>query len=703
LVRRSPTLRAISASTVVILVGMIAMIGGLGFAATQYQGSMFSSTLSSVQETSEVLGELDRSLTESLGPMIEVLYRPSGGEQLDQSVEAYRESSAAISAAFDRAEEDLAGRGSASELAAVRETWESVDAVVRASPEEWSNEELLEAFSRGFDPWLEQVLIPLDTMDVQRLDTRQATIEEMSARSEQVSDAQRLIGPLLAAMVAAALVVSLLAIRRVSLRVVQPLAEVGDAARKMHDDVSFEPVRVQGAVTEVQDLAATLNEAAASVHRHHRILRDQALTDTMTSLPNRDAFAETLRSLLEGPYESSVAVLFIDLDDFKDVNDSLGHAAGDELLRVVASRLLSVTRGAETVARLGGDEFAVALTVAADSNGPTAVADRICRALEEPLQVDGDSVAMGCSIGIATSRSSGGPVDVDTLLGKADFAMYMAKSQGKGRFEVYSEGVHAELTSRTHLARDIGEALRRNEFVLEYQPLVVLNTRRLVGFEALIRWEHPSRGLVPPGLFVPLAEDSGAITEIGAWVLEEACSALAEYQRYDEHLVMNVNVSPRQLADPGFPAQVMTTLQRHDIAPRELTLEVTEAMAMTSTEDAARALAQLRRQGVHVALDDFGTGFSSLQYLGDLPADTIKIDRSFVDSSRAHNHTTLEAIVTLAQKLGMQVIAEGIEREEDVERLTRLGSLMGQGYLFARPMSVGDAREFVRAGASNRN
>ncbi|MEZ5239185.1 MAG: EAL domain-containing protein [Microthrixaceae bacterium] len=238
--------------------------------------------------------------------------------------------------------------------------------------------------------------------------------------------------------------------------------------------------------------------------------------------------------------------------------------------------------------------------------------------------------------------------------------------------------------------------------MLEYQPLFQLDTQQLTGFEALIRWVHPDRGVVPPGIFVPLAEESGLILEIGAWVIEEACRTLAGFQLHDEDLGMNVNVSPRQLVDPGFPALVMATLQRSGIAPGDLTLEVTEATAITSTEDAARALATLRRQGVHIALDDFGTGFSSLQYLGELPADTIKIDKSFVDSSRSHNHTTLEAIVTLAQKLGMNVIAEGIELDEDVERLERFGSITGQGYLFAGPVTAREALDLVRDSARAR-
>ncbi|MEZ5239186.1 MAG: GGDEF domain-containing protein [Microthrixaceae bacterium] len=431
-VRRAPTLRAISVSTVVVLVGMLSMIGLLGFAATQYQRSLFSSTLSSVRETSEVLGALDRSLTESVGPTIEVLYRPAGGERLRESSEAYRASSAAVAAAFDRAEEQLAGRGSSAELSQARETWQGVDSVIKAAPSEWSNEELFAAFGRNEDPWVEAVLVPLDGLDVELLETRQATVEEMAARTEEVDEVQRLIGPVLIAVVTSALVLSLLAIRRMSRRVLGPLAEVGEAARRMHDHSDFQPADVPDAVAEVRELAAALNEAAGSLHEHHRILRDQALTDTMTSLPNRDAFAETLEAMLQATDRSAVAVLFIDLDDFKHVNDSLGHAAGDELLRIVAQRLLAVTRGCETVARLGGDEFAVALTVAADDSGPLVVAERICRVLEEPLHVDGNSVAIGCSIGIATRVAQTGRSTPTRCSGTLTSPCTWRRARGRG-------------------------------------------------------------------------------------------------------------------------------------------------------------------------------------------------------------------------------------------------------------------------------
>lgn len=284
---------------------------------------------------------------------------------------------------------------------------------------------------------------------------------------------------------------------------------------------------------------------------------------------------------------------------------------------------------------------------------------------------------------------------IDSLLGHADFAMYMAKSQGKGRYELYSAGLHTEMAARMDLARELGDAVSEEQLVLHYQPVFDLLSDRVLGFEALLRWAHPTRGLVPPDDFIPIAEENGVIVEIGAWVLDEACALLAEQRGHDGELSMSVNVSPRQLGDGEFVSTVLTTLERHGLEPEALVLEVTEANAMTSTADAASALAELRRHGVHIALDDFGSGFASLNYLGDLPADVIKIDRSFVDSTSPHSELTLESIVELAQRLGMHVVAEGVETESDLRRLRRFGDIAGQGYLFARPMSGEDALHWV--------
>ena len=374
-----------------------------------------------------------------------------------------------------------------------------------------------------------------------------------------------------------------------------------------------------GAASELDDLARTINETSASLRSTHGVLRDQASTDTLTGLPNRRAFTELLETMLTDASSNQVCVLFIDLDDFKIVNDSLGHAAGDELLRVVAKRLRSVVRSGETVTRLGGDEFAILLG-ADGSAAAVAVAERALAALDDPVQIDNTVISVGCSIGVALSPSGAGADAADELVRNADFAMYMAKSQGKNRFEVFAPTMHAEMLGRSQLKHDVGQAVRLEQFVLYYQPIVDLDTLALLGFEALIRWQHPTRGRLAPDEFIALAEDTGDIVAIGHWVVNEACRALAEHHLQqgpnERPLWMSVNASPVEISAPGFLATVADALERHGIAPECLMVEITEGVAMTDTGATALVLNALRETGVHVALDDFGTGFSSLRLGG---------------------------------------------------------------------------------------
>jgi diguanylate cyclase (GGDEF)-like protein len=690
--RPAPTLRDLSVSTVLLLVAMIAAVGAVALAVTQYQGAGFRRTMADLQQGSAAMSELDRSMIEAVGPMIEVLYRPDGALELPVDVVAYDRARARIVASFDAAARALAGTAAAAPLASARATWESVDATVTASPRDWPTEELYASFVQRVDPWLPTVWEQLDTMDVQLADTRAALVGEMAQRSEEMGRLQQLLGPSVLGAIVVAIGLALLTVRRMSRRVLSPLAEVGHAAHRIHDTDDVSEVRVPGAVAEVQDLARIVNESAATLRAQHALLKQKARTDPMTELPNRDALSEVLEAMLGGP-DPRVAVLFIDLDDFKYVNDTLGHAAGDAVLREVAARLVGATRNCEVVARLGGDEFAVGLDTSDDPAGPAAVAERIHLALGRPVDVGGHQVELGCSIGIATAEPHS--TDVDGLLGCADFAMYMAKSQGKGRSEVYSATMRTEMSARMELGRELGVALSEGQLVLHYQPLLSLPSQRLLGFEALLRWQHPSRGLLSPEAFLGLAEESGAIVDIGTWVLERACATLAEHRRHHPELLMGVNVAPRQLADPGFAAAVVRCIEAHRVPASHLVLEITEATAMTATAEVAATLSELRDLGVHVALDDFGAGFSSLRYLGELPADVIKIDRCFIDSTGGHCESTLAGIVELAQRLGLRVVAEGVETEGDLDRLRGFDGIAGQGYLFGHPMAAPDVQAYL--------
>jgi diguanylate cyclase (GGDEF)-like protein len=385
-----------------------------------------------------------------------------------------------------------------------------------------------------------------------------------------------------------------------------------------------------------------------------------------------------------------VTVLVLDLDSFKRVNDSLGHAAGDRLLTSVAERLIDTIRPGDTVARLGGDEFAILLEDTELADG-IRIAQRLGEALDRPFPVGGHQVLARASIGVASGDP--GAQTADDLLTNADLAMYLAKGQGKARYAVFQAGMHEAAIARLELEADLRRALELGEFVLLYQPVVRLGDRSMVGMEALIRWKRPSGEVVSPDRFIPLAEETGLIREIGHWVLQEACRQAGVWQA--EHnpmpaLRLSVNLSPRQLEDPEIVKDVERILVASGLAPHCLVIEITESLLISEPDVAVRRLADLKHLGVRLAIDDFGTGFSSLSYLRRFPVDVLKIDQSFVaalghapeDAALAH------AIVKLGHTLGLRVVAEGIETLAQLTELRELGCEYGQGYLFARPLTA---------------
>lgn len=432
---------------------------------------------------------------------------------------------------------------------------------------------------------------------------------------------------------------------------------------------------------------AGLNKRLLSVGSE---LEKRASTDSLTGLANRAAFRSRLQDCLAetGRPVDGLAVLFVDLDDFKDVNDRLGHAAGDALLVVVADRLRATVRSDDLVARLGGDEFAILVQGPRAADEADAVGQRVVVDLAEPTFINGTVVHVGASVGLA---EYGRGTDADDLMRNADVAMYSAKSRGKSRVERYDSALHAAVEDRLALRMDLVEATPKEQLVVAYQPVVDLVTGSLVGVEALVRWQHPTRGLLPPSTFIDLAEQTGDIIAIGSWVLGVAVMDLRVWQRrYDlPELMLSVNVSMRQLEEPDFAQQVADALGAAGVDPRTFVVEVTESLLADPAGGAAGALAALRAIGVRVALDDFGTGYSCIAALRTMPVDIIKIDRCFISGNDVSepDHALVGAIVELARRLGMDVVPEGIETHDQLRRLREVGCQSGQGFLMSQPVS----------------
>jgi diguanylate cyclase (GGDEF)-like protein len=477
--------------------------------------------------------------------------------------------------------------------------------------------------------------------------------------------------------------------RRLSTQVLRPVGKLRDSANHLTAGELDHRVVVDRA-DELGDLAASFNAMADAIAGSQRNLTREATTDSLSGLANRAAFRARLESTLAGPNRRAghQAVLFVDLDDFKDVNDTLGHAAGDELLRVVADRLVVAVRPGDLVARLGGDEFAVLLESLPEPHLALTVADRVVMALAEPIQIGTHSAHVGASVGLAVRQEHS---TLEGLMHEADVAMYAAKAKGKNRVEAYDAGLDYVAIARLGLKADLATAAARGELVVDYQPIVDLDTCELVGVEALVRWQHPIRGLLPPSEFIELAEETGAIVDIGAFVLETAARQVLSWQRrYGQpDLWLSVNVSVRQLDLPGFAGGVEDILLRTGLLPANLVLEVTETVLADPEGGAAAALAAVRDTGVRIALDDFGAGYSSIGYLRQLPVDVLKIDRSFLTGTYrgGPGNALLEAIVAMASSLGLQVIPEGIEEHDQLALLRAMGCVLGQGFLLSRPVS----------------
>ncbi|HEY0808918.1 MAG TPA: EAL domain-containing protein [Longimicrobiales bacterium] len=435
-------------------------------------------------------------------------------------------------------------------------------------------------------------------------------------------------------------------------------------------------------------------------------LQHNAFHDSLTGLPNRSLFLDRLERVIKHVQrhpDYTFALLFLDLDRFKVVNDSLGHSIGDELLIAIGHRLEACLREGDSVARLGGDEFAILLDDVRDVNDATRVADRIERELAAPFLLRSHEVFTSASIGIALSST--GYSTSGELLRDADTAMYRAKSSGPGRYELFDRAMHLQAVEQLKIETDLRHALQRSELVLYYQPIVLLETGKLTGFEALLRWQHPRHGLMQPTDFISLAEETGMIVPIGTWVLREACTQIRSWlDRFPDHptISVSVNLSSRQFSQHDLIESIDAILVETGCPARNLKLEITESAVMRDAPQAAAMLRALRDRGIALCIDDFGTGYSSLSYLKTFPIDTLKIDRSFV--AQVDENTSalelIETIVALSRILSIDAVAEGVETPEQLELVRRLGSHYGQGFFFSNPLTVVAAGELLAAGVT---
>ncbi|MFI4978080.1 MAG: putative bifunctional diguanylate cyclase/phosphodiesterase [Solirubrobacterales bacterium] len=429
-----------------------------------------------------------------------------------------------------------------------------------------------------------------------------------------------------------------------------------------------------------------------------------ATHDPLTGLPNRTLILDRVEQMLARSRrnQTPVAALFIDLDNFKSINDTLGHGVGDELLRAVAARLDSVIRDADALGRLGGDEFVVISEALTLQVGPELIAERLLEALDQPFKLGADKqtrVTVTASIGIA----AGEHIPAEELLRNADIAMYRAKWDGKHRYAVFESGMQDTMQNRMELEMDLGEALEKKEFVLAYQPTIDLNDMNPTGVEALIRWKHPVRGVVQPNDFIPLLEETGLIVAVGGWVLREACSQGAAWRAAGYPIGMAVNVSGRQLDTDQLITDIEGALADSGLLPQALTIEITETTLMRNVEDTVRRLTEIKALGVRIAIDDFGTGYSSLAHLQRFPVDALKIDRSFI-SQLQHNQegeTLIHTLVQLGKALSLETFAEGIEDQQELSLLQAEDCDTGQGFLFARPLDTDATEAFLQNWAEN--
>lgn len=437
-------------------------------------------------------------------------------------------------------------------------------------------------------------------------------------------------------------------------------------------------------ILQVQDITAR--------RRAEQGLQELAFNDTLTGLPNRRRFQELLAQAVARASvdrEQRFAVLFLDFDRFKLINDSLGHSAGDEFLVLVSRRVQGRLRGHDVVARLGGDEFAILMQRFDGDEAAIALADRLLQALKEPFRIADTELITSASIGITTS--SIGYTEPESVLRDADIAMYRAKAAGKARYALFDIGLHAEASQRLRLESDLRTAIEQGELTVAYQPLYELRAGRITGFEALVRWTHPEHGPIAPDQFIPVAEESGLIVPVTTFVLRAACRQLRHWHALDpalQHLGVQVNLAGRDLAQSGLAERVLQAVAEAGIQPAHLTLELTEDILMSSIEVALPQLERLREVGVRLAVDDFGTGYSSLAHLSRLPIDALKIDRSFVGqlTKDSKDAAVVRGIVQLGRSLGKDVVAEGIETPSQFDQLRDLGCDRGQGFLMARPL-----------------